>query len=213
MLLNPTCQILPKHLFKYLDLRPPPDDGAGAAVEPVQTETHSFVLSPPGKKSSKFYVQEMMSLNGEEDTEAANFANFEAAEPIEAGSSWHHTQAEDIPSFDYVEVSAEDTTHGRGADWKVPIGVGPHADYDIKEKELYTVFRLRAFSWEDQGYATLHRYFPDLAELFDMKFNTTRDLTYEYMGDESGVDTFVPSFSLSKAASGTVGAKRCFILR
>lgn len=46
------------------------------------------------------------------------------------------------------------------------------------------------FSWADHGYSVLTRYYRDVAELLDTEFDTIKELTYEFMGDEQQVDTF-----------------------
>jgi sestrin len=67
--------------------------------------------------------------------------------------------------------------------------VNSHVDFDVKSKE-YTVFRVENFSWTDQGYATLSRYNPELGELLEHEFQSIKSLTYEFMGEEHGIDTF-----------------------
>jgi hypothetical protein len=58
---------------------------------------------------------------------------------------------------------------------------------------LFSSFRHavpQSFSWPDQGYATVQRFCPELAELLDKEFETIKNLTYGSLGDLRGVDTF-----------------------
>lgn len=64
-----------------------------------------------------------------------------------------------------------------------------HVDFDIRTKD-YSVLRTHEFSWGDQCFSTLNRYYPGIAELFDDEFNEIKNLTYEFMGNDQNVDTF-----------------------
>lgn len=47
-----------------------------------------------------------------------------------------------------------------------------HVDFNVRADE-YSIFRTQDFSWEDQGFSILSRYYPDIAEFFDCGMPTT----------------------------------------
>ena len=60
----------------------------------------------------------------------------------------------------------------------------------------------QSFSWPDQGYATVQRFCPELADLLDREFETIKNLTYGSLGDLRGVDTFKVRWCKAEAGGG-----------
>ncbi|XP_038058705.1 sestrin-1-like isoform X1 [Patiria miniata] len=50
-------------------------------------------------------------------------------------------------------------------------------------------FKAQDYSWEDQGFSLLNRYYPDVAPMLDDKFRLAYSLTYNTMGKKEQVDT------------------------
>eukprot|EP00050_Salpingoeca_kvevrii_P018459 m.74500 g.74500 ORF g.74500 m.74500 type:complete len:193 (+) comp8056_c1_seq2:1102-1680(+) len=68
--------------------------------------------------------------------------------------------------------------------------------FDIKSKD-YTVFRTQTFSWADQGYTTMSRFYDEnIAELIDNEFTEIKELTYSSFGSVQNVDTFKFRFAI-----------------
>lgn len=62
-----------------------------------------------------------------------------------------------------------------------------HQNFDIKSKE-YSIFRFNEFTWDEEGFETLQRYY-DAASLIDDKFKVISNLTYNKIKGKEGVDT------------------------
>jgi hypothetical protein len=45
------------------------------------------------------------------------------------------------------------------------------------------------FSWDEQGFSVMSRFYADMSLLLDDKFRTAKHMTYNYMGDTRSVDT------------------------
>lgn len=72
-----------------------------------------------------------------------------------------------------------------------PNADAPSLPTDVSLRPLFShVTPYQSFSWPDQGYATVQRFCPELAELLDKEFETIKNLTYGSLGDLRGVDTF-----------------------
>lgn len=63
-----------------------------------------------------------------------------------------------------------------------------HEDFNVKSQD-YKVFRLQEFSWEEQGFSLLNRYYPGIGDQFDELFTETINLTDCYLFDSTNVDT------------------------
>jgi len=62
-----------------------------------------------------------------------------------------------------------------------------HEDFDVRAKD-YDVFHVDEYSWEEQGYELVQRYFSTAAQLLDTEFRTIYQLTYNRF-NEQAVDT------------------------
>ncbi|XP_071800666.1 sestrin-1-like isoform X2 [Asterias amurensis] len=60
-----------------------------------------------------------------------------------------------------------------------------------KRGEISTIptFRAQDYTWEDQGFSLLNRYYPDIAPMLDDKFRLAYNLTYNTMGQKEQVNT------------------------
>ena len=187
---------------------PPREEAGAAAPEPV--------AEGEGEGSSiEDIIAQLKRRMGlteeEEDTEETNLANFDAADDATVDAKSPQQQqaaaaaaAAAVPgSFVWQENEGDEEgdegeggggeAGGAGEDGTAPGARRPpilgHVDFDVRSK-VFSVFRTQIFSWEDHGYATMSRYLPELADLLEAKFVTTKNLTYEFIGDEQGVDTF-----------------------
>lgn len=61
-----------------------------------------------------------------------------------------------------------------------------YRDFDT---HAFAPFRTQDYSWEDQGFSLVSRYFPEAAPLLDDQFSHTYSLTYGTFSDSAGVDT------------------------
>ncbi|EDV24569.1 uncharacterized protein TRIADDRAFT_25289, partial [Trichoplax adhaerens] len=59
------------------------------------------------------------------------------------------------------------------------------------EDRQQMALRTQEFSWEDQGFSVVSRYYNDIIELLDEKFRIIYNLTYNKMGDTTNTDTKV----------------------
>ena len=53
-----------------------------------------------------------------------------------------------------------------------------HIDFDVKSKD-YRPFRDQDYSWQEQGYSLVSRYYAELAPLLDEEFRHIYNMTYE----------------------------------
>ena len=63
-----------------------------------------------------------------------------------------------------------------------------HEDFNVKSAD-YRVFRLQDFSWEEQGFSLINRFYPGVGELLDDLFTETFNLTDYMLFDSGNVDT------------------------
>jgi len=63
-----------------------------------------------------------------------------------------------------------------------------HLDFDVRSKE-YRPFRVQDYSWQEQGYSLVSRFYPKLAALLDEEFTHIYNLTYNTFSDEVNIDT------------------------
>jgi sestrin len=113
--------------------------------------------------------------------EEANLQNFALTDDTDASESpeqQHIFQSASKPTPMYQHVGTSDADLLDG-----------HVDFDVRSKE-YSLFRMETFSWGDQGYATLSRYHPHLADLLEDEFREIKELSYGFIGGEEGIDTF-----------------------
>ncbi len=45
------------------------------------------------------------------------------------------------------------------------------------------------FSWDEQGFSVMSRFYADMSLLLDDKFRIAKHMTYNYLGDTRSVDT------------------------
>ena len=48
---------------------------------------------------------------------------------------------------------------------------------------------LQDFSWDEQGFSVMSRFYADMSLLLDDKFRVAKHMTYNYLGDARSVDT------------------------
>jgi len=65
-----------------------------------------------------------------------------------------------------------------------------YVDFAQRErKNEFPTFRVQDYSWEDEGYSLVSRFYDDIAQLLDDKFKTAYNLTYGTMGRLAAIDT------------------------
>ncbi|XP_030851090.1 sestrin-1 isoform X2 [Strongylocentrotus purpuratus] len=57
------------------------------------------------------------------------------------------------------------------------------------ENSQFQTFRAQDYTWEDQGYSLVNRYYPDVSQLMDDKLGVAYNMTYNTMGHKKQVDT------------------------
>jgi hypothetical protein len=48
---------------------------------------------------------------------------------------------------------------------------------------------IQDFSWDEQGFSVMSRFYADMSLLLDDKFRIAKHMTYNYLGDTRSVDT------------------------
>eukprot|EP00041_Stephanoeca_diplocostata_P029113 m.851733 g.851733 ORF g.851733 m.851733 type:complete len:583 (-) comp23493_c0_seq5:2212-3960(-) len=135
--------------------------------------------SAPERSSVLSRIKAAQAAEVEEDSEEANLQNFVLIE----------TDTDKIPQ---QQQSQDDTIPPyvcMGSTQNSARYTPEHVEFDVRTDD-YSIFKTQDFSWEDQGFSILSRYYPDIAEFFDCEFNEIKNLTYNTYGDEHGLDTF-----------------------
>lgn len=88
------------------------------------------------------------------------------------------TETETPPAFDHPELSL--TRYNECSSLR-------HVDFEVKGNKLLHV---QDFSWAEQGFETINRYFPKLAGPLDEQFNHIYNLTYNSFNEHENIDTF-----------------------
>jgi len=65
-----------------------------------------------------------------------------------------------------------------------------YVDFAQRErKELFKTFRVQDFNWDEQGFSVISRFYDEIAQLLDDKFQTAYHMTYRTMGRLTAIDT------------------------
>src|SRR4051812_18549596 len=77
--------------------------------------------------------------------------------------------------------------------------IGPHAmahiDFDVRSKD-YRPLRDADYTWQEQGYSLVSRYYAELAPLIDEEFRHIYNMTYNTFSDTTNIDTSPFRFSI-----------------
>jgi sestrin len=116
--------------------------------------------------------QQQQQQPAQEEDRVASFAR--AADAEEASAS--------------VSLSASPGPSAAGLERYIGDYTMQHVDFDVKSRD-YRPFKVHDYCWQEQGYALLSRYHPDLAPLLDQEFRHIFNLTYNTFSGTSDVDT------------------------
>lgn len=77
--------------------------------------------------------------------------------------------------------------------------IGPHVmahvDFDVRSKD-YRPLRDADYTWQEQGYSLVSRYYAELAPLIDEEFRHIYNMTYNTFSDTTNIDTSPFRFSI-----------------
>lgn len=122
-------------------------------------------------------VMKKKKNDDEANDSEANFRSYQAIE-TEASNCPQQQQITGLALYSAVSIP--------GVRVGIPEG---HVDFDIRT-ENYSVLRTQHFSWTDHCYDLLSRYYAAIAEPLDAEFKMIKELTYDFMGKETGIETF-----------------------
>jgi len=139
---------------------------------------------PQGAKNNEELISRMRQFTDRSDTESVSSVSSNNAEVTqklfeESEISW---KPKTVQKNSERRKNINDFSHFHGG---VEVA---HEDYNVKSTE-YKTFRLQEFSWEDQGFSLINRYYPGTGELLDELFTETFNLTDSVIFDSTNVDT------------------------